>query len=466
MNSDTPNTSPRHAFVNSEKMAALVEAMQVQFNNLAVDLNAFAPRILIVGPSGVGKSTLVNNMFRLDGEEAAVVRAGGTPCTSGFTEYGPFENCPVRLVDSKGIERLQADSQRREICNFIREKKIHSPVEDQVHITWYVAASRWEESDTEYVSVLRELVPVIVVVSKCDTDERNQIDPETGLPAKETLKASILRNFDDINIIFCGDPSKKTTGWEPNECSYGHSSSNFIVNNRTRKWKCQAPMNSTRRGVCDDSGDGDSRLSGYMSLSKCTSELIPAVIQTSFMHAQMVDIETKNELAVRVICRNVALMTGVAAVPLPFADVAPLLAIEGMMAAELFKVYQIPSSAMNVGSFITINTVLIGSFGVLSKVCAQFLKGTVVLTVAGSALDVVVAAVSGTALGISIAKVCAALAVEMSGETGGFNTTSFVNRTIKEIQQLDFAQVAPAVLSALSGQGDLALSRMLSTRID
>ena len=69
-------------------------------NKLVKHLN-----IILAGPTGAGKSTLINKILNLIGENA-IKTAIGAPCTMGEPKYYESEAVPLlRLADSRGIEK-------------------------------------------------------------------------------------------------------------------------------------------------------------------------------------------------------------------------------------------------------------------------------------------------------------------------------------------------------------------------
>lgn len=82
---------------------------------------------------------------------------------------------------------------------------------------------------------------------------------------------------------------------------------------------------------------------------------------------------------------------GIGAAPIPFSDIAPLLALEAGMAASLAATYGVEMEKIGLSQVAGINTTLLGigaSFGYLT---AQMLKCIPVLYLAGAAIDVTIA---------------------------------------------------------------------------
>ncbi len=86
--------------------------------------------ILILGPSGVGKSTLINEVYKRE----KCKTGKGTPCTQGEPQYFSSEDNEgyekyIRLADSRGIEKgeygvNEVVNSAKKFINFYLEKKI------------------------------------------------------------------------------------------------------------------------------------------------------------------------------------------------------------------------------------------------------------------------------------------------------------------------------------------------------
>jgi tRNA U34 5-carboxymethylaminomethyl modifying GTPase MnmE/TrmE len=60
--------------------------------------------VLLVGPSGVGKSCLINSILELDGDKKAEAEVT-KPTTKTFNMYESEKKPNIRLIDSRGIEK-------------------------------------------------------------------------------------------------------------------------------------------------------------------------------------------------------------------------------------------------------------------------------------------------------------------------------------------------------------------------
>jgi len=130
--------------------------------------------IMIVGKSGVGKSTLINKFLELRRSNEAQVGIGRFQTT----EIKPYTSSKVpylRLVDTRGIELSQKFG-ANEVLNvskkFINEQIKKNNSKDFVQCIWYcITGSRLEDVETDLLEKLRKTypdskIPIIIVYTQ------------------------------------------------------------------------------------------------------------------------------------------------------------------------------------------------------------------------------------------------------------------------------------------------------------
>ena len=103
--------------------------------------------VIIAGKTGVGKSTLINTVFRGD-----LAKTGsGRPVTQGTEEISKHGH-PVTIIDTKGLELKDYDTIAGELTDVI-DTRSHSEDENQhIHVAWlciHEDGRRVEEAEIE-----------------------------------------------------------------------------------------------------------------------------------------------------------------------------------------------------------------------------------------------------------------------------------------------------------------------------
>lgn len=160
------------------KAEDLNEKLDKEFEKLNSTLKK--PNILLVGMTGVGKSSLINMIF---GEDCAVVGTG-KPVTKKIDLY-ESPDTSVRIYDTKGYEFGEKANQ--EFDNVVSFAKNPSDAEKAVHIVWYCiscANGRVTAYDLKAIEEFHSAnIPVAVIFTKADsTSEEDLRELKSVLP--------------------------------------------------------------------------------------------------------------------------------------------------------------------------------------------------------------------------------------------------------------------------------------------
>lgn len=144
------------------------------------------PNILLCGATGVGKSSLVNDVF---GKNLAEV-GEGIPITRGIRLY---EGETINLYDSEGYEigKEKQNYYREEILSCIDKKKNDCPndLNKHIHEVWYcvsAANKRITETDIGIINTIQnqEKIPIAVIFTQVDG-----VDEEELAALKRTIES-------------------------------------------------------------------------------------------------------------------------------------------------------------------------------------------------------------------------------------------------------------------------------------
>ncbi len=162
--------------------------------------------ILIVGKTGVGKSTLINAVFRGD-----LAKTGtGKPITQKIEEIRK-PDFPLTIIDTKGLELAEYASIKDDLIAEVRNRQ-GDDENSYVHLAWLCLSeegSRIEPAEIELAKALTESeVKVIIVITKASKFKNNEFEAEvrkefSGISSDVCLTRGISEKIydDDDELI-------------------------------------------------------------------------------------------------------------------------------------------------------------------------------------------------------------------------------------------------------------------------
>jgi uncharacterized protein (DUF697 family)/GTPase SAR1 family protein len=304
--------------------------------------------ILITGQTGVGKSTLVNSIFRAELAEEGV----GRPVTQRVQRHDAL-GVPVTIFDTPGIELGDAkDAVIADFKNSITASR-KGASEGFIHIAWYcidAGQARIQGYDVDVIRALADEVPVILVLTQC-VDQDRVVALEAAIAAEDLpIQGVPVRTLAKVRRI--GGQTIEPAGLE--------------------------------------------------ELVRRTEQILPKAVKGAFVNAQGVVIGLKVKYARAVVAASAAAAGAVGAAPIPVSDAVVLMPVQVGMLGGITAVFGIEMSAQTTTRLVV---GLVGEGGV-TQVGRQMAAGLLKVIPGVSVVNAGVASALTAALGEAHIQLC------------------------------------------------------------
>jgi len=263
--------------------------------------------IIIVGKSGVGKSTLINSLFRGNFAETGL----GRPVTQEIRRIEK-KDYPMVIYDTPGFElsKGQQNKVKDEILELIDQGFRSKDINDAIHCIWYcinVGGNRtFDETEVKWLKELtadnkKRRVPVIVILTQ-------------ACPKKKAAEMKALVEKENLDIV-------KVVPVLAQDMDFDEE---YIA-----------------------------RAYGLDRLVDIMSETLPDELQDTFQNVQKASPEAKKKYAQAAVATAVAAAFGEGFAPIPFADAALLIPTQVTMIASITTIYGMDISKSLLTGFVS-----------------------------------------------------------------------------------------------------------------
>lgn len=333
--------------IDTEKVAAeCVKAINDKIKNLK-HLN-----IIVVGKTGVGKSTLINSVFR----EKLAETGMGKPVTTHMRKITK-KNYPLAIYDTRGFElgKNAQDEVKKEVVDVIRKGIAENDVNKAIHCIWYCINTMSNRVEPEELKWIREF------------SKENQI---TQVP---------------VFVILTQSLSKKKANEMRN-----------IILNENLDVKQVIPVLAEKYEL----DDRPIQPYGLDRLIQAMSEALPDSLQDTLQNVQIASLDEKKRRANSAIAAAVTLAVGVSSTPIPLTDCAMLIPIEITMISGITAIFGLEVSKSVIMGFLS-STIGASGATVLGKTIVANLMKLIPGggTIGGIAISTATAGVITAALG-------------------------------------------------------------------
>lgn len=309
--------------------------------------------IIVAGKTGVGKSTLINAIFR----EKLAETGMGKPVTKHMRKLTK-KDFPLAIYDTRGFElgrEVQAEV-KKEVIDTISKGLATQDINEAIHCIWYcinTASNRVEQEEIEWLKELSKdnqitKVPIIIVLTQSFSKKN----------ANKMRKELLDENLDIEQVI---------------------------------------PVLAEDYEIDDDY---TAKAYGMESLIKVMGEVLPEELLDTLQNVQRASIEEKKRYAQAAVATASVAAAGAGAAPIPFSDCALLIPTQVAMIASItvifgFDVNKSVITALLTSTLGSSGTTLLGKTVVSNLL--KFIPG--IGTIGGAAISAGTAGVITAALG-------------------------------------------------------------------
>lgn len=334
--------------IDTDKIAQeAIDAIAEKIKNLNT-LN-----IIVAGKTGVGKSTLINAVFRDQLAETGM----GKPVTDHMRKISK-KGIPLSIYDTKGFELGKEVQQqvKQEIVETISRELATKDINKAIHCIWYCINTASNRVEPEEIEWLRELakenqitqVPIIVVLTQSFSKKN----------AQAMRKMILDENLDVVQVV-----SVLAEDYEIDD--------EYVVKSY-----------------------------GLDVLIHIMGEALPDELIDTLQNVQIASLAEKKKRAQAAITAATLAATGEGAAPIPFSDCALLIPTQLGMIASITVIFGFDVNKSILAAFLS-STLGAGGATILGKTVVsnlvKFIPG--VGTVAGGAVSAVTAGILTAALG-------------------------------------------------------------------
>lgn len=309
--------------------------------------------IIVAGKTGVGKSTLINAVFK----EKLAETGMGKPVTT-HTRKISKKGVPLEIYDTRGFElgkNVQMEI-KNEVMNTINKGLATKDINKTIHCIWYCINTASNRIEPEEIEWLRELskdnqitqVPIIVVLTQSFSKKK----------AQEMRQSLLNENLDIIQVI---------------------------------------PVLAEDYEIEDL---GTAKAYGLDVLIKVMSESLPDELIDTLQNVQIASLEEKKRHAQAAVAAAALAATGEGAAPIPFSDCALMIPTQVGMIASITVIFGFNVNKSIITALLS-STIGAGGATLLGKTVVTNLIKLIpgVGTVAGGAISAGTAGVITAALG-------------------------------------------------------------------
>lgn len=372
--------------------------------------------VLVIGNSGVGKSTLINAVM---GEELAPT-GWGTHGTTAALEIYETEASPFRIIDSIGFEPTFFKKQQaiNAVKKWTKECAKQGNESNQINVIWFCVDGT---SGKLFLDTIKSLcsavkswkgVPVITVITKSYSKPDREKNIKMVYQAFAEQKNSVT--LKEVIPVVAQQFSIDDTSFVPPE--------------------------------------------GIAELIEKTCGVMPQGMEEAHQVVEKLVLDRNRSLAQAIVFGASAAASGVGLAPIPFPDASLIVPIETFEINAIAKLYGLDTK--NNAAGLAQSLLEVGAVTVAARQMINALKAVPFINLAASVINAITAGVLATSLGEITVLACEKV---YKGERG-LEDTGWIKELLTEEQVAEIGKKMEQVLKLVAeSTGKINISKIIST---
>ena len=163
---------------------------------------------MAIGPAGVGKSTLINNILKIKGTEYEAKTGNGKSVTKETKIYSSEKVPILRIYDTPGLDfKIDINTLFKQIKSIVEENLSSNDPDKFINCIWYcVSGKRFNDEEKKFIKEIMKLysgsyLPIIIVILQSIDENEYENMKNAIIEVLTEEDKEIIKNVNFCNVL-------------------------------------------------------------------------------------------------------------------------------------------------------------------------------------------------------------------------------------------------------------------------